>query len=219
MSGGYKERPTITHRKMPNYNQAKIYKIVHNDMFYYGSTTLQYLSQRLSIHHGEIKKGKTSKLYTYLKDKDWKDVTIELVELYPCNTKDELTAKETKWIEPELNNPLCLNSRCALPTPSSIQKQKDKNSKTKSEKIICECGATIANGYKSQHIKMKSHIEKLGLTPINTKIRSVESLTKQKENAKKRDHTNITCDCGAIIKYGSLYLHKKSKEHLSHSNQ
>ncbi len=198
---------------MPDYQQGKIYKLEHSNMFYIGSTCLKWLSQRLAHHRAEIKKGTTSKVYTYLKNKDWKDVKITLLEAYPCNSKDELTARETFYIEPELNNPLCLNSRCAIPTEQSILKTKEKSYKRKTDILTCECGAEVTRGYMNQHIKMKAHCEALGIEYNKTSIRSEESLAKGKERAKEREHSTITCECGTTIKYGSRYLHRKSKAH------
>ena len=163
-----------------------------------------------------MKTSDAGKFYKYLKDKDWKEVTITLVENYPCSTKDELMARETHYIEQYLNDPLCLNSNCALPTPASIARTIANGNARKAEYTICECGATVTRGYMNQHIKMKSHCEAMGLPFVDaTAIRSAEALERQKQRAKEREHALIICECGAEIKYGSRFLHRKSKIHAT----
>lgn len=201
---------------MPDYQQGKIYKLTHGKMFYYGSTTLRLLCQRLALHHVDLKK-RTSKLYTYLEDKDWNDVKIELIENYPCSSVDELHKRETEFIEPHLNNPLCLNSRCALPTEKSVMLQKEKNNKRKQDIIECEvCKISCTRGYMNQHVKSKTHCEMIGVEYNPTAIRSKEALQKQKEQSIIRGKEKIKCDCGVEISKASLRIHKKSDKHKNY---
>lgn len=83
------------------YQDGKIYKIVSHsrpELVYYGST-INTLRQRMSQHKG-AKNPCTSKQII-----DCGDAIILLLELYPCNSRDELTARELQFI---LNNP-CVN--------------------------------------------------------------------------------------------------------------
>ena len=89
---------------MPNYKQSKIYKLVDNTNgnVYYGSTTQTYLSKRLSQHRTAFNGGNHSSSHEILKNNDY---DIVLVELYPCNSKDELIMRERYYIE----NNKCVN--------------------------------------------------------------------------------------------------------------
>jgi len=199
---------------MPNYSNGKIYKLSHDEMFYYGSTCLRWLCQRLAHHHAEIKKENTSKLYTYLKDKDWKDVSIELVESVNCNSKDELGERETFYIRKGLTSKNCLNTRVALPDDISKQNKKDVALKNVKQKIICECGAEINKGSKSKHIKSNKHTVALGLAFIKNKVKSENYIESQALKMKEI----IICECGDEIALGSKFLHLKSTIHIAKLN-
>ena len=83
---------------MPNYSKSKIYKIVCNitGETYYGSTT-QPLSVRIGEHRKDAKKEvgvATSKQIILRGNYD-----IVLCEECPCVNKEQLHARERKWIE------------------------------------------------------------------------------------------------------------------------
>jgi len=82
---------------MPNYKNAKIYKITaEGHAPYYGSTTLT-LKNRLSALRNSNKHYSCSHFV--------KVGTIELIEEYPCETRKELMLRERYWID---NND-CIN--------------------------------------------------------------------------------------------------------------
>ena len=90
------------------YQNAKIYKIIGGDMCYFGSTTQKYLSQRLAVHkyHKKLVLNGNNKLNCSSHQiLDFPDCQITLVELFPCQSKDELIARERYWIE----NNQCIN--------------------------------------------------------------------------------------------------------------
>jgi hypothetical protein len=93
---------------MPNYQNAKIYKIYsyENDDVYYGST-VETLSQRMAHHKTHLKLYKEGK-YGYLTSFKILELTsakIELVENYPCNSREELLQREGYYIR----NNNCVN--------------------------------------------------------------------------------------------------------------
>jgi hypothetical protein len=91
---------------MPNYANSKIYKITSGDKTYIGSTTAPTLAKRLAQHVGNYKGWKEGKgWYSSFQLIDTGDYQITLIELCPCNSKDELTARERFWIE----NTVCVN--------------------------------------------------------------------------------------------------------------
>lgn len=90
------------------YEAGKIYKIKCDNYFYYGSC-ITSLERRATTHRYKAKKN-TSKLYSFIKDKEW---TIELIEKIACASKLELLQKEDEYVKPFLSDPLCLNERSA----------------------------------------------------------------------------------------------------------
>lgn len=94
----------MTTKTPPNYSRAKIYKIISNETndIYIGSTTKQYLSQRMTAHKYDYKKylgGKGNYIASFdiLK---YDDVKIVLLEAYPdCKTRDELHKYEQEWMD------------------------------------------------------------------------------------------------------------------------
>jgi hypothetical protein len=94
---------------MPNFQQAKIYKIVCNitGLVYYGSTTQPTLAMRLSKHKYSYKcfvSGRGDYL-TSFKILENNNYDMILVESCSYETKDQLHARERFFIE---NNP-CVN--------------------------------------------------------------------------------------------------------------
>jgi len=89
---------------MVNYQDSKIYKIVCDTtgLIYVGSTTSIRLCQRLAKHKCDYKRyleGKRDRGMTSFKLLENNNFRIELIELCPCNTKDELLKKERFYIE------------------------------------------------------------------------------------------------------------------------
>lgn len=84
---------------MPDYSKGKIYKIVNseNDMMYVGSTTKQYLSNRMAGHRTDAKRrGKWGALYKAMNEIGADKFKISLIENYPCDSLEELEAREYK---------------------------------------------------------------------------------------------------------------------------
>jgi hypothetical protein len=87
---------------MVDYQQAKIYKIVIGQEIYVGSTTKKWLRQRKQSHIGHSKWANLQNhpLYSLVNSlpTQWKGINLELIESYPCKSKDQLYAKEAEWI-------------------------------------------------------------------------------------------------------------------------
>ena len=86
---------------MPNYQKSQIYKLVSNKTadIYIGSCLMR-LSTRLSQHKCKANSCSSKKLFV-----NDAIITIVLIENYPCNTKNELKARELHHIT--TNN--CIN--------------------------------------------------------------------------------------------------------------
>jgi len=83
-----------------DYSKSKIYKVLSpshpNDGVYIGSTT-QSLEQRFRQHRCDFGKNRYSCKSLSLFEYD--DVSIELIEEYPCETKEELCLQEQKILD------------------------------------------------------------------------------------------------------------------------
>ena len=86
---------------MPDYKQGKIYKIVdaNEEMVYVGSTT-DTLSRRMVGHRVQYKARRINYSVFDIFDKyGIENCKILLIELCPCDTKDELTRREGEFIK------------------------------------------------------------------------------------------------------------------------
>ena len=87
---------------MVNYQFGKIYKIStpHSSNIYIGSTSYKLLSQRMAKHTSGYRcyiKGK-GRYYTSYDLIQLGECNPLLIETYPCNSKDELEAREGYWL-------------------------------------------------------------------------------------------------------------------------
>ena len=119
---------------MVNYNNGKIYKIEPNceheeEEIYIGSTTKQYLSQRMEKHRSSYKywkEGKCGKTNSFILFEKYgvENCNIILLEYINAQSKDELTAKEAEYIK----NYKCINKLLPFQTNEERkEKNKDKN--------------------------------------------------------------------------------------------
>jgi len=87
---------------MPDYQQSKVYQIIclTTGQKYIGSTTQKTLALRLAGHNKAYKQWKkgNSNFMTSFTIIEQDNYQIELLELYPCNSKDELNAREGHYI-------------------------------------------------------------------------------------------------------------------------
>ena len=121
---------------MVNYNNGKIYKIESNlgDKVYIGSTTKEYLSQRMTAHResfNQWKKGKRELTTSFLLFDEYgiENCSIVLLELCPCESKDVLHAREAHYIR----TIKCVNKLIPLRT---YQEYNDDNKESHKEYYI-----------------------------------------------------------------------------------
>ena len=155
------------------YNNGKIYKIENNidDMIYIGSTTKQYLSQRMDNHRSCYKgwkSGKSTKVMVFdmFEKHGIENCFIVLLELVNCNTKDELLAREAYYIK----TLVCVNKCIPLRTDKQyrvdnkekLKEKYDDNkykiNKQRKIKYTCECGSISCYSHKSRHEKSIKHL-------------------------------------------------------------
>ena len=94
------------------YKNGKIYKIECSDGHYYIGSTTQKLNHRLN-HHKITSKTQNTTAYIHIKNIGWDNVTIKLIENYPCDLKQQLNEKEDYYIMQYKNDPFCLNENRA----------------------------------------------------------------------------------------------------------
>lgn len=163
-------------RKRPNMlaqDHGKIYKIVSpsTEACYVGSTNLKYLSMRFSRHRADAKNG--AKRYNDLFD--YNDARIELIEDYPCETREALLFRERYWIE---NTPNVVNQQKPITTKDEYMK----NAREYQKKWYWESGGRA--------IRKKQYDEKHGVNPNRkkSKVWDVKPLN-QKSECKTKDIT------------------------------
>ena len=159
---------------MPDYNNAKIYKLWSpegNDI-YIGSTT-KCLSARKAQHKCESGNNIGRKCKSKILYENYNDVRIELLECFPCKNKDELNKKEGEYIK---NND-CVNKFIPGRThkewiednkekvleyyknyrEENKDKIKEQYKKSSSILYVCECGKELTIGKKARHERTKTH--------------------------------------------------------------
>jgi len=151
------------------YQRGKIYKIICNvtNKCYVGSTCEPTVAHRLTKHKANYKKYLNNN-YNYVTSFDIlqnNNYEIVLIENYPCNSKDELHARERHWIE----TLECVNK--VIPTRTRAeyreatkehikeyyQQTKEKVRAKDKIKHNCECGGRYVHSRKAAHFKTIKH--------------------------------------------------------------
>ena len=105
------------------YDESKIYKIFSNkgDKIYIGSTTKQFIGERMAKHRSDYLKWKkgckyTSKLTSFLLFDEYglENCFITTIEFVACTTKNELLLKEASHIKKNIEK--CVNKYVPLRT-------------------------------------------------------------------------------------------------------
>src|SRR5690625_1964803 len=153
---------------MVNYSKGRIYKIesIKEHCVYYGSTCSR-LCQKMAQHRAQYRRylnGKGSYMSSF-EVMQHPDAEIFLLEKYPCETKDELVAKEREYIQ---NND-CVNRH--MKGNASVFNFKEyyhnnedfrkRHCAKMLERIDCECGAKPMRSNMSKHLKSKIHEKRL----------------------------------------------------------
>jgi hypothetical protein len=93
---------------MNKFSNGKIYILTGSDKYYYIGSTITELRYRLNKHKGDAKI-KDTYAYKHFNKLGWDNVKIELLEKYPCNSKEELIIKENEYIIIAKCDNNCLN--------------------------------------------------------------------------------------------------------------
>ena len=178
---------------MPDYSKSKIYKIVCNitSETYYGSTC-QSLAKRLGHHRSDFNRWKNGE-GRYVKSFDIierGDYDYSLVQNYPCDSKEELHARERYYIE----NFDCVNK--VIPG--------------RTEKEYREVNKEL----KSEYLKEYREVNK---EKIREQKKEYREANKERLLKKHREYgeVKVVCGCGSEITKNNLSRHRKSKKHLA----
>lgn len=176
---------------MKDYSNAKIYKLIDNDGYFYIGSTCVSLSSRFGKHKDKAKKYPERTIYKRFLSVGWDRVKIILIEANNQITNmDELRQLEDKYIQDFREDQKCLNilrSYFAPGMDSYANKQEWINRTT--------------NQYYHQNKKQ-----------ISEKTKQYRK--ENKEKIKERRSKQTTCElCKVTFLHDGLARHKRSKKH------
>jgi len=185
-----------------DYSKGKIYKIWSNTTtdIYIGSTTKQYLSQRLDGHRKNYKtwiKNNTNKYMSSYEILKYEDHKIELIKLFPCSCIDELHAEEGRH-QREVE---CVNKRISGRT----KKEYRIDNKEKLEEYYQDNKEKITEQRSEYYQDNKEKLKDI------SKQYRIDNKKKINEQANQI----VKCECGCEVTRSSLSRHKQSQKHLN----
>ena len=183
------------------YQNAKVYKIVGKGFkkCYIGSTveTLS-LSHRMAKHRFDYKKWQNGGKGFYSSFEMFEEFGVEnvmmvLIEKFPCDDREDLTAREGHHIK----NNECINKRIAGRTDREYYQDNR-------EKIL-------------QQVKDYNEANKEHKNEYHNNYSQINKDKWKQSNEKQRQQT--TCDCGCVLQKKAMSKHLKSKQHQNYINQ
>jgi hypothetical protein len=170
---------------MRDYNNGRIYTIrclTDKTLIYVGST-IQALSKRFGFHKASSKTeiNKNCLLYRTING-DWDNWYIELNQLYPCSSKEELERKEgeIQRLIGTLNERIAGRSckeyfnenREAKTIYHKLYRENNKEliKEKLDEKIICDCGCISTKRNIARHLKTKRHAELIAVQALPQQV-------------------------------------------------
>ena len=211
---------------MPNYQQAKIYKIWDNNYAEcYVGGTIQEFSVRMAEHRrryksfldGRAKRVDTSAFKLFLKY-GLENCRLELDELYPCNSKVELVKREGEHIR----NSNCVN-RCNAGRSHKEYNEENKEYIAERQKKYDEGRKDFRKEYQKQYHqdnKYKIQQQRKEYWERNkTKLHEKNNIVKitQRLYKEKRKET-YRCQCGVTLTKSEENRHNKSLKHQQYLN-
>jgi len=206
-----------------NYDQSKVYKIwsPQGDKIYIGSTTKQYLSQRMTAHRNNYntwKNGKCPLTTSFLLFDEYglDNCYIELLEAKACTSKDELKQLEGGYIR-NLN---CVNKRIENRDSKEYNKQYREINKEKIKEYKENNKERIKNWQKEyQEInkeKIKQYYE-ANRDTFNEKKKIYNETNKDYFSSLKSQV--IQCSCGKPYTHSNRIRHNKSAFHIKNKKE
>ena len=187
---------------MVNHANSKVYKIwsPQGNKIYIGSTTKQYLSQRMDKHRTDYKWWKNESFnfitsFTLFEEYGIENCFIELLEAKECKSKDELLQLEGKYIR-ELT---CVNKVI----PNRTRKEYYIDNK---DEISERSKEYRANNKEKILAHMKEYYNQNKEQKIDYQMKYRES---NKEKITERQNRKVDCECGG--KYTQVHQARHSR--------
>jgi len=207
---------------MPNnYSRGKIYKIVcrKTGLQYIGSTTEPTLARRMAGHVRNFKRWKKGKFaftssFSVMEENDY---YIELVELVPCSSNDELKVRERFHIQ---NND-CVNKIVPLRTNKEYYEDNKEQILEKAKEYFQVNKEQILEKHKEYHYTHKEHLlEKMKEYRNEHKEEIAENKKEwykaNKEQLAEKAKEKYDCLCGSTLCKGAKARHEKSIKHQTY---
>ena len=185
---------------MPDYSKGKIYTVrcrTDASLIYVGST-IQPLAKRVQQHKFDDKIT-LYKLVNETFDGDWSQFYIELHELYPCSSKEELNKREGE-IQRQIGT---INKYIA--------------GRTKQEYIEDNKQAYLEyhKQYRKKHIENNKIYRELNIDKLKSYNKEYREQNREQIQLRHKLYylQKITCECGCEVINGGLPRHLKSQKH------
>jgi hypothetical protein len=119
------------------FENSVIYLIKCTDNYYYIGATRMGLNKRLTYHKQSSKNFPERKIYKHINSIGWENVTIEVLEKFPCKNKEELNIREDYYIEIAkcAEDDFCLNLNRAFMTAEELKEIHKKYREENKDKI------------------------------------------------------------------------------------
>ena len=192
-----------------DYANGKIYVIRNhvNDMVYVGSTC-QSLSKRFSWHKSDMKNRKYQ-LYEAMNELKIENFYIELVELYPCSSKDELRSREGQYIR---KYDSYKNGYNMLISGRSMTEYYQDNKEQLKEQV-----KKYRDDHKDKIREQKKEYYQDNKEKINEYYKKYKELNKDRI----REHKNkkFNCECGGKYTHTHKARHLKTLKHKKYIDE
>jgi len=96
------------------FQNAVVYVLQCIDNYYYIGSTINNPRFRLNNHKKDSIKFPDRNVYKHINEIGWDNVLLQIVEKYPCNTREELRLKEDEFIKESIDDMYCLNHQRAV---------------------------------------------------------------------------------------------------------
>ena len=217
---------------MPDYQLSKIYKIepinsLDDGDVYYGSSIQKYLSTRMTQHVSKYKKRLYNMSSYILFDKyGVSNCNIILVENYPCNSKNELFAREKYYIK----NHKCVNKLVPLHDGKEYRETNKERLTLKKKEYYINNLEQIKHHQKvfyennkqkilqsNKEYRLKNKEKSAIQSKIYRETNKQTLLQKYKDyyqNNKYKTTEKVECECGIFCRKDGLLRHRKTENHI-----
>ena len=193
-----------------DYSKGKIYclRSYQTDLIYIGST-VQDLKDRMYSH-------RTNKATTAKEIMKYPDAYIELIENYPCNSKNELDKREGEIQREYIAKQLAVNKNI-----SGRSKQEWREDNKEYNKKYYEENKDKIKEIQKEYVKQnyKKVKEKQNEWIKNNREHYLETKKIYREKNDEYIKQKIQCSCGNIIRRTALSGHLKTEKHDRYLNR